>query len=485
MASNLHPWRQRAWQSLASVRTGIILLILVGVVAAAGTVILQRPATDPDQLQRAYSPGLLRWLDAAGLTNVFHSWWFALLLALLSLSIVLASIERFPAAWHYFARPYRRPEPHFRAVLPLKYEIPIRDPERATQAAEQALRRLGFKPQRVSGHEDSEDDALYAERNRFARLAAYVVHASLLLILLGGIVDSVWGYRGYLSLTRGQQTSQIELSDGSKRPMPFTLRCDGAGQENYADGTPKRWWSKLAVLKDGREVARKEIAVNDPLVYGGLRFFQANYGQTGEVAGVKLLATPHQGGSPQSLVLSPGEPATLADGTRVRLERFVPDFYVRDNQIYTRSEEPNNPALQLSLASAAGESKLWIFPNYPEYSQAAGAPYDFQFQEVQMGYFTGLQVAHEPGQWGVWAGCLLMGAGLILAFYFVHMRFWVMPISDGEGRLVLWIGASPSKNREDFEERFHALVKEIQKNLKTEAAGVAVRAASLAGVAGR
>ncbi|HUK86997.1 MAG TPA: cytochrome c biogenesis protein ResB, partial [Terriglobales bacterium] len=114
MAANLHSRRQRAWQSLASVRTGIILLILVGAVAAAGTVILQRPATDPDQIQRAYSPGLLRWLDALGLTNVFHSWWFALLLALLSLSIVLASIERFPTAWHYFARPYRRPEPHFR-----------------------------------------------------------------------------------------------------------------------------------------------------------------------------------------------------------------------------------------------------------------------------------------------------------------------------------------------------------------------------------
>lgn len=485
MAANLHPWRQRVWQSLASVRTGIILLILVGVVAAAGTVILQRPATDPDQLQRAYSPQLLRFLDALGLTNVFHSWWFASMLALLSFSIVLASIERFPAAWHYFARPYRQPEPHFRAVLPLKYEIPVRDSERALGAAEQALRRMGLKPERVPGDEEGEV-SLYAERNRFARLAAYVVHLSLLLVLLGGIVDSVWGYRGYLNLTRGQQAGQIELSDGSKRPMPFSLRCDGAGQENYADGTPKRWWSKLVVLQDGREVARKEIAVNDPLVYGGLRFFQANYGMTGEVAGVKLLATPRRGGSPQSLVLSPGEPAALADGTSLRLERFVPDFYVRDNQIYTRSEEPNNPAIQLSLASAAGESKLWIFPNYPEYSQAAEAPYDFQFQELQMAYFTGLQVAHEPGQWAVWAGCLLMGAGLILAFYFVHMRFWVMPISDGEGRLVLWIGASPSKNREDFEERFRTLVKEIQKSLKSEAAaGAAVRAASLAGVAGR
>ena len=31
------------------------------------------------------------------------------------------------------------------------------------------------------------------------------------------------------------------------------IRCDSAGQENYADGSPKRWWSKLAVVENGKE----------------------------------------------------------------------------------------------------------------------------------------------------------------------------------------------------------------------------------------
>ena len=59
------------------------------------------------------------------------------------------------------------------------------------------------------------------------------------------------------------------------------MKCYGAGQENYADGSPKKWWSKLAVVQDGKEVQTKEIVVNDPLVHQGLRFYQASFGMTG------------------------------------------------------------------------------------------------------------------------------------------------------------------------------------------------------------
>ena len=141
----------------------------------------------------------------------------------------------------------------------------------------------------------------------------------------------------------------------------------------------------------------------------------------------------------------------------------------------------------MPVTSQGKETKFWIFAQYPEFSHGAeNLPYKFQFKDLDMGYFTGLEVSHEPGQWLVWAGCLLMGSGLLLAFYFIHMRFWVIPISGGEGKLTLWVGASPSKNREEFEERFQKVVEAIQDELKSEAAQAVVgREASLAGVAGR
>jgi cytochrome c biogenesis protein len=472
----------KIWTNLSAVKTGIVLLIVVGLASAAGTLILQRPMTDPEKMQSAYSPTLLHWLDMLGLTDVFHVWWFASLLALLALNILLASFERFPAAWRFFSRPYRRPEPHFLAGLPLQKEIPVRDVRAGMKAAESAFRILGFKPQRVGKGADA---SLYVERNRFARLAAYVVHASLLMIFAGGIVDAVWGYRGFLALEQHQQSNAIELQSGARKTLPFSIRCQEAGRENYPDGTPRQWWSKLVVLENGREIKTKHITVNDPLVYSGVRFFQSSYGSTGQVNTLTLAATPKKGAGPAKvLVLRPEEPAELDAQTTVSLAAFVPDFVLNGNQIESRSSEPNNPAIQLVVDSKEfGATKVWLFPRFPEFAHPDNSPYSFQVRDMEMGYFTGLQVAHEPGQWAVWAGVLLMGMGLAMAFYFVHVRFWVVPIADGRGNQVLWVGASASKNREELDERFKQLTGKIEENLKTKSEASDIEmSASLVGV---
>ena len=114
---------KRIYRTFANLRTGIILLIITVVAAALGTFILQRPITDPDKMAQAYSPNTLYWLDRLTLTDVFHAWWFATLLALVSMSIIFASIDRWPNAWRFYARPYRRPDSHFRAVLAEPHRI--------------------------------------------------------------------------------------------------------------------------------------------------------------------------------------------------------------------------------------------------------------------------------------------------------------------------------------------------------------------------
>src|SRR5271169_390145 len=129
VARNLHfsPWewgenmaldsrvlRHKTWRTVASIQTGVVLLILVVILAAVGTIVLQRPVTEPDEMQSAYSPQALRVLDAVGLTDVFHSWWFLGLMLLVSLCIVAASIDRFPNSWRFFSRPYKYPDESFR-----------------------------------------------------------------------------------------------------------------------------------------------------------------------------------------------------------------------------------------------------------------------------------------------------------------------------------------------------------------------------------
>ncbi|MGB9361861.1 MAG: cytochrome c biogenesis protein ResB, partial [Candidatus Sulfotelmatobacter sp.] len=399
MAADSRTIPHRVWRTVASIQTGVVLLILVVIFAAVGTIVLQRPVTDPEEIQRAYSPEVLRILDKVGLTDVFHSWWFLGLVLLVSVSIVAASIDRFPNAWRYFSRPYKYPDEGFRRASHPQKLLAIADEESGLVAAERALHSLGYKPERVV-HENN--FSIFAERSRISELAVYIVHASLLLIFFGTVVDGIWGWGGTLNLNEGQTSNTIALRDGTTRTLPFAIRCDAAGQENYKDGTPKKWWSKLAVVRDGRDVQTKEIVVNDPLLYDRVRFYQSSYGQNGKVEKLLVAATPSKGGEKRELGLAMNETASLDADTTVRFAEFFPDYAVQNGHVYRKSNDLENPAAHLVVTSKSSgkDFDVW-FPEIEGIADNSKAPYLLEAMDLKMGHFTGLQVSHEPGQWGV------------------------------------------------------------------------------------
>lgn len=469
MAVSFSAVARKTWQTAASIKTGVVLLILVVILAAAGTVILQRPVTEPDDMQRAYSPQALHLLDATGLTDVFHAWWFLGLMVLVSFSIIAASIDRFPNAWRYYSRPYKYAEAGFRRALHPQKSIAIADEETGLVAAERALHSIGLKPERVVREDHF---GIFAERHRISEMAVYIVHASLLLIFFGWIVDGVYGWRGELNLDEGQTSNTVELRDGGTRTLPFAIRCDTAGQENYKDGTPKKWWSKLAVVADGKDVKTKEIVVNDPLIYSGVRFYQSSFGPNGKVDKLLVSATPKPGsksGETKEFGFKLGDMVELDPDTTVRFADFYSDFAVRDGQVYKRSNEMGSPAAHLIVTSRASNKSFDVwFPPLAEVADNSKAPYLLQPKDLQMGHFTGLQVSHEPGQWGVWAGVVLLGVGLAFVFYVVHMRFWAVPVRDEHtGQVSLWVGGTTNRNRDAFEQRFTELIAELEKEVST------------------
>jgi cytochrome c biogenesis protein len=245
------------------------------------------------------------------------------------------------------------------------------------------------------------------------------------------------------------------------------------GIEKYPDGSPKQYWSQLAVEENGREVARKTIFVNDPLTYKGVRFFQASYDSTGMPHKLVFEASwADKGGSkhpPQTFTLRPGEPARLDDqGKEVELADFIPDFVLEGNQIASRSDEPRNPAIQLAVALPGGkQARVWIFPKAPGMAPPNESGVNFQLRDLEMEYVTGLQVAHEPGQNLIWGGCLLLTAGLMMALYMSHVRIWGVVGRDRKGRPALLLGGQPSKYRESFERRFNELAGELEAVLRT------------------
>ena len=117
---------------------------------------------------------------------------------------------------------------------------------------------------------------------------------------------------------------------------------------------------------------------------------------------------------------------------------------------------------------------MWLFPKAPEMNPPNPTGIVFHYRDVEMAYMTGLEVAHEPGQWLIWAGCLTLTGGLMMALYLSHIRIWgvVGSARAPRGRRVLILGGQPSKYRENFENRFNELAGELEAAFKASPADV-------------
>jgi cytochrome c biogenesis protein len=358
--------------------------------------------------------------------------------------------------------------------LPQKVEIAVKDEAGALSTAERVLNRFSFKPERVT---EGGVTGLFAEKQRYSVFALYLVHMSLLFIFAGYITDGIVGYRGNINVPEGQALGTITLRDNrggqTKKTLPFLIRCDGAGEDTYADGSPKKWWSKLVLIENGKEVESKTIVVNDPFVYKGIRIYQASMGQSGTPRTLSFTATPTKGGEPQVVEVPLSGKATLADGESLRILRWVPDYYIQDNEVYKKSDEPENPAVQLGLTNAAGETKkLWILYRQANTTRGQDAPYEFAIKDATWSQFTGLEVSHQPGQFGIWIGVVLMAFGLVIAFYTQHARIWAAIADDGKGGKLLWVGGTTNKNRDRFQTRFEQIKTALQEELGGAAAKI-------------
>jgi cytochrome c biogenesis protein len=460
-ASTIKPsqdWLDVSLRFLSSVKFGIALMIALTVVMILGTLIVQTPMAEPGQIEQLYAPQTRQILEGLGLFDVFHSSWFIALLGLLCLNITFASVDRFPGTWEYLRHPQKELDEKSIDALPLNT---VYTHKSSNLQLEDKVRRLletrGFQTSQSSS---ASLTIVFGEKGKYSRLAVYIVHASLLLIFLGAMIDSVFGFRAYLNLGEGESSNQVELrGKNSVVQLSFQIRCNAAGVEHYADGTPRKWWSDLVIVHNGREVSSKHILVNDPMDYGGIRIFQSSFGSSGNPREFVLTLKDLPDAAPMSVTLRPGETRLVKEnGLSLRALQFIPDFAMHGSEIHSHSNEPNNPALQLEVTDGGGAQwKPWVFQKMPDFHASEAMPYRIRFESVRMSHFTGLQIAKQPGQNIIWAGCFLMVAGLMLSFYFSHQRVWALVRVNEKGESVLRLGGSANKNKLDFDKKFREL----------------------------
>src|SRR4029453_18192022 len=100
------------------------------------------------------------------------------------------------------------------------------------------------------------------------------------------------------------------------------------------------------------------------------RFFQAQTIPVGNARSIDLNVVPEEGGEPTTVTIPRMGSTTLAEGTTIEYEEFLPDFFLNGNKPDTRSGEYNNPAAVLGVTPPSGE-RVRVFAMGDSASRAA------------------------------------------------------------------------------------------------------------------
>ena len=261
------------WEFFASVRLTVAVLLLLPATSVIGTLIPQN--ADPASYMRAFGDFTYRLLKVFDLFDMYYSWWFQALIAVLALNITVCTIKRWPAIWKTVSSRQIN-KSGLSSKKPLKEFSDVRSPENLESLYLNYAKRK-FRNYKIES--ENSGFRLFAEKGRWTRLGVPAVHLSIVVILAGALIGSFFGFDGFVNIPEGESSDSIRLRNSSDTlALGFEVRCDDFDVSFYDSGSPKEFRSSLVVLENGREVAKKDIIVNDPMRYKGINFFQSSYG---------------------------------------------------------------------------------------------------------------------------------------------------------------------------------------------------------------
>lgn len=435
-ASNQGPIN-RVWIFFSSVRLTVAVLLTLAFTSIIGTLIPQNAPTD--FYIEKYGQGFSQIFHRLDIVDMYHAWWFLAILGLLCVNIVVCSIERLGSTWKIiFPKTIVFRLERFRR-LKVKESFSCAVPgENMVESFKSFLeKRIG----RVTLETTDTGTALFAETGRWTRMGVYLVHLSIILLILGAVIGSIWGFKGYVSIPEGDTTDIIELQQGEHLHLKlgFSIRCNSFDVSFYDTGAPKEFKSNVTLLENGVEVLTQDILVNHPLRYKGISFYQSNYG-TASAKKVSLTITSRASGMVYQEKPEFNKSFDLPEkqGSFV-LEKFVSGYDFRGHNL-------GESFVGKMVASDATEIPIVIPLKYPTFDKMRGGALMFAVNDFEKKYYTGLQVNRDPGVWFVYTGFILMIIGCWVTFFMSHESYCVEIIKLKENDISVEVSSIANRN---------------------------------------
>ncbi|MCR4407966.1 MAG: cytochrome c biogenesis protein ResB [Anaerolineae bacterium] len=440
------------WRLFSSPYLTLALTVVVALALLVAAILPQEPvAARNDELvhnqwlTRIYQryPATGETLLAIGALNVLRSFWFRLLVALLAFNLCLGLVNLAEALWqNRRAATLRRPESFFTAEQSSVFLTTNLPWNEVLESVRHTLAVTLARPKEEHTHSVA---YFHADSGPWPLWGALLSYLGVLLMIVGWLMGGWfdWQMEG-IRLGIGQQ---VALHD-----TPYALRLENL----MVEGSDLR--AETALLKDGLEIRRGVITLQQPLRGGGFTVQGIGYGpeivvqaKDGTGRTIKLQSFV-AGAEPEEMVhlafSEPGEERYFAVPERNLVVRLVlvqsedaetgPSF-----RIQAYRESMVDPVLDRILTKS-------------ERVEIADDHYT-----LSMKHYALLQVRHSPGDGFVLIGLLLACGGMVLLLWKPRAQVWVMVAAEGGGVTIKARGQAGKSDR-----RFHRLMAALQRALQ-------------------
>ncbi|GKU81054.1 cytochrome c biogenesis protein ResB [Niallia sp. NCCP-28] len=461
----------KLWNFFSSVKVGVGFIVLVLVASIIGTILPQVPTIQTALPLGEYYKQNYGWFGAVyhtlGFSNLYHSFWYLFSIICLSISLLIASIDRF-----------------FPLYRSLKYQRVIKHPSFFKnqhvffQLASINEQELEWKLQSLRYRVKKEKENVLAEKGRFSRWGPYVNHLGLIIFLIGVIARFLPGmYVNEVVWIRDGETKRLPGTNGEYylKNNQFIVEVYDKTKEGkvFEDALKKReiiaktFQTKATLFQTDQhailgekpilqEVKKADIEVNKPLKYDGYALYQGDY-KLNELSKLEYkiteTATNKEFGSIKINLADPQKSYTLHAGLQVEIEEYYPDVaFDKLGKPRTVSKIPNNPAFVFRIHSA---DKKVSEVSFATVNQTVNSFKNHQFtvklENIKTKNVTALTVKKDPLLPILFIGGIIFMLGVIQGSYWNHRRVWIKKVGDQK----IWIAAHTNKN-------WHGLKRDIE-----------------------
>lgn len=266
--------KQTIFRLFANLKFAIFILLLISLCSVIGTIIEQDQSIEIYKLNYPLTNplfGFLSWdrILYFKLDHVYKTWWFLLLIFLFGCSLVLCSfLQQVPSL-----KIARRCQ-FFRTTTGF-YKL-----KDFTILTNFSFSKILYTVQTQQYSIFQQKNMVYCYKGLIGRIGPIIVHFSMILILVGTIIGSLFGFKAQEIVPRTENFHiQNILSNGSLSIIPkSSARVNDFWITYTKNKTISQFYSDISILNmKGNEIKRQTISVNYPFINRGIYYYQTDW----------------------------------------------------------------------------------------------------------------------------------------------------------------------------------------------------------------